>query len=198
MAKNKNFIRYILVAVICACSTELYALTPQTNALPPSPPETSSGQALKGELREKVATVYSSQVGIRERTNQNDGKEVEMYLASAGLKKGNPWCAAFVTWTYKQSGVKAIRSGYSPAWFPKEKVIWQTGKGQSPNRADVFGLWFANKGRVAHVGFIDAWDEGNYAITVEGNTNEGGSREGDGVYRKRRLKKQIYVISRWL
>lgn len=184
MAKNKNFIRYILVAVICACSTVLYAFDhPST---------------IKGELREKVATVYSSQVGIRERTNQNDGKEVEMYLASAALKKGNPWCAAFVTWTYKQSGVKAIRSGYSPAWFPKEKVIWQTGKGQSPNRADVFGLWFANKGRVAHVGFIDAWDEGNYAITVEGNTNEGGSRDGDGVYRKRRLKKQIYKVSRWI
>lgn len=42
------------------------------------------------------------------------------------------------------------------------------------------------------------WSEGNFTITVEGNTNEAGSREGDGVYRKRRLKNQIYKISRWI
>ena len=186
MAKNKNVLYYILVAVALACCVELHAGVTQ----PPSP--------LKGELRERVSEVYSSQVGIRERTNQNDGKEVEMYLASAGLKKGNPWCAAFVTWTFKQVGVKAMVSGYSPAWFPAAKVIWKNNKGQAPAQADVFGLWFANKGRVAHVGFIDAWGDGNYAVTVEGNTNEGGSRDGDGVYIKRRLKKQIYVVSRWL
>ena len=199
MAENKNVLYHLLVAVALAGCVELHAGVTQTHALPPSPPETSSGQALKGELRENVATIYSSQVGIREKTNSNDGKEVEIYLASAGLKKGNPWCAAFVTWVYKTAGVKAIKSGYSPAWFPKDKVIWQNQKGQPPNRADVFGLWFANKGRVAHVGFIDQWpQDGSYTITVEGNTNEAGSREGDGVYRKRRLKKQIYVISRWL
>lgn len=185
MAKNKNILRYLLVAAICIGSAQLYAVT-----APPTPPT--------GELREYVAQVYGSQVGIREKTNNNDGREVEMYLASAGLKKGNPWCAAFVTWTYKQSGVKAMVSGYSPAWFPSSKVIWKNNKGQSPAQADVFGLWFANKGRVAHVGFIDAWKDGDYAVTVEGNTNEGGSREGDGVYRKRRLKRQIYVISRWI
>lgn len=121
-----------------------------------------------------------------------------MYLASAGLSKGNPWCAAFVTWTFKTAGVKAVVSGYSPAWFPTGKTIYTNGKGQTPARADVFGLWFASKGRIAHVGFIDSWGQGSYVITVEGNTNEGGSREGDGVYRKRRLKKQIYKVSRWL
>ena len=137
-------------------------------------------------------------MGIREHTNRNDGREVEMYLASAGLSKGNPWCAAFVTWTFKTAGVKAVVSGYSPAWFPGAKTIYSNHKGQPPNKGDVFGLWFASKGRIAHVGFIDSWGDGSYVITVEGNTNEGGSREGDGVYRKRRLKKQIYKVSRWL
>ena len=203
MAKNKNIIRYILLIAAFVSGIELYALTP--TALPPDPPETSfpinrdgQGQALKGKLRERISEVYSSQIGIRERTNQNDGKEVEMYLASAGLAKGNPWCAGFVTWSYKTAGIKAVKSGYSPAWFPREKVIWQNQKGETPRQADVFGIYFASKGRVAHVGFIDAWQDGNYAVTVEGNTNEGGSRDGDGVYRKRRLKRQIYIISRWL
>ena len=197
MAKNKNVLYHLLVAVALACCVELHAGVTQ----PSSPPETSSGQALKGELRENVATIYSSQVGIREKSNSNDGKEVEMYLASVGLKKGNPWCAAFVTWTFKKAGVKTVVSGYSPAWFPKEKVIYHKGvlTKKPPDKTDVFGIWFQNKGRVAHVGFIDQWPpDGSYTITVEGNTNEGGSREGDGVYRKRRLKKQMYIISRWL
>jgi hypothetical protein len=51
-----------------------------------------------------------------------------------------------------------------------------------------------NKRRIAHVGFIDSEDKNNY-YTVEGNTNEAGSREGDGVYRKIRSKKSVYIIS---
>ena len=183
MAKNSTVLRYLFLAAAFACSTFIHAIAP----LPP-----------EGGFIERVSEVYNSQVGIREHTNRNDGREVEMYLASAGLARGNPWCAAFVTWTFKTAGVKAVVSGYSPAWFPNGKTIYTHGKGQTPARADVFGLWFANKGRIAHVGFIDQWGEGSYAITVEGNTNEGGSREGDGVYRKRRLKKQIYKVSRWL
>jgi hypothetical protein len=34
-------------------------------------------------------------------------------------------------------------------------------------------------------------------ITIEGNTNEMGSREGDGVYKKRRYLRTIYKVARW-
>ena len=145
--------------------------------------------------------MYLSQVGIRERTGSNDGKEVESYLKSVGLSKGNPWCAAFLHWTFEQSGIKGTpRSGYSPSWFPTSKTIFQRGKIDKlvPGPADVFGIWFESKKRIAHVGFIDQWDDGAYCMTVEGNTNGVGSREGDGVYRKRRLKSQIYKVSRWV
>ncbi len=63
--------------------------------------------------------------------------------------------------------------------------------------ADVFGLFFPEKGRIAHVGFIDQWD-GTWMISVEGNTNVSGSREGDGVYRKRRLIRSIYSVARYI
>jgi len=49
---------------------------------------------------------------------------------------------------------------------------------------------------VAHVGFVDQW-QSKYVITVEGNTNEAGSREGDGVYRKRRPIKSIYIVANY-
>lgn len=178
MGKNKVFVRYIFFLAICACGTELHA-----------------------QLSGKVQQVYMSQVGIRERTGANDGKEVETYLASVGLSRGNPWCAAFLHWSFVKAGVKGTpRSGYSPSWFPVSNTIYQRGKMEryTPGPTDVFGIWFENKGRISHVGFIDEWGKGSYAITVEGNTNEAGSREGDGVYRKRRLKNQIYKVSRWI
>ena len=62
---------------------------------------------------------------------------------------------------------------------------------------DVFGLYFPEKRRIAHVGFIDQWD-GTWMISVEGNTNVSGSREGDGVYRKRRLVRTVYKVARYV
>lgn len=147
-----------------------------------------------------VTTIYRNEIGVREQTGHNDGIRVETYLASCHLSKGNPWCAAFITWTYRTAGIKAVVSGYAPNWFQGKNIIYVRGskKNTSPQPADVFGIYFPAKKRIAHVGFIDEWKSGSLAITVEGNTNEAGSREGDGVYRKRRLKSQIYKVSRWL
>jgi hypothetical protein len=33
---------------------------------------------------------------------------------------------------------------------------------------------------------------------VEGNTNESGSREGDGVLRKRRLVRSVWKVAGWV
>jgi hypothetical protein len=117
------------------------------------------------------------------------------------LKRGQPWCAAFVCWTFKKAGVKAIVSGYSPNWFTPNYVIWKRGgkNNLTPQPADVGGLFFIDKGRIAHTFFIDEWPPGSStAITVEGNTNADGSREGNICARKRRLKTQLYKISRYL
>jgi hypothetical protein len=146
---------------------------------------------------------YISQLGIREATGHNDGKQVETYLAVTKLGKGNPWCAAFLAWCFHEAGVVTINSAYAPNWFPSSKTIYTRGNRLNlkftPTQADVFGLWFNNLHRIAHVGFIDQWSSGNgYVITVEGNTNEAGSREGDGVYRKRRLKRTIYKVANWI
>ena len=147
----------------------------------------------------EVRKTYTAEIGVRE-TGFNKGKRVEEYLRAANLGPGNAWCAAFITWTFKQVGIKAVISGYSPNWFQSNVVYKRDdniNRHYSPEIGDVFGLYFESKKRIAHVGFIDK-QEGNYYITVEGNTNEAGSREGDGVYRKRRHIKTIYAISRWI
>ncbi|MBS7565157.1 CHAP domain-containing protein [Mucilaginibacter sp. Bleaf8] len=138
-------------------------------------------------------------MGVRELTGNNDGKQVEAFLAYVHLKKGNPWCAAFVCWALGQNQITNPRSGYCPDLFGKKHVVWKrNAKGnQEPLTGDVFGLYFPEKGRIAHVGFVDEWGP-SVTITVEGNTNDAGSREGDGVYRKKRLTRQIYAVSRYI
>ena len=148
--------------------------------------------------REKVEKTYLSQVGIREETGRNDGPQVEAYLETTGIGKGNPWCAAFVNWVLKRSEVSTPNSAWSPDWF-KSNVILERSRGivGNPRKGDVFGIYFQSMGRVAHVGFVHRWGE-DWVETVEGNSNDNGSRDGDGVYRKKRLRSQIYVVSDWV
>jgi hypothetical protein len=156
--------------------------------------------AFSFNIREEVASVYHKEIGVREKTGNNDGKEVEKYLAAVGLGKGYSWCAAFVSWCLNQKEVPNPKSAWVPNWFPSSKLIYKRGeKNRLPKKADLFGIYFPEKKRIAHIGFVDDWqEEMGVVITVEGNTNEAGSREGDGVYRKRRLIRQIYAVSRWI
>ncbi|WP_420582083.1 CHAP domain-containing protein [Reichenbachiella sp.] len=148
---------------------------------------------------------YTQDIGVREATGQNDGIEVEKYLATTGLGKGFAWCAAFVNYHLTSCGVETPKSpAWSPSWFTAN-VIYHKGEltyrdygYKRPRSGDVFGIYFKSKQRIAHVGFVDQWPTRNrYLVTVEGNTNKAGSREGDGVYRKYRLKSQVHKISRW-
>lgn len=155
----------------------------------------------KTNKRNLVQSIYMSQVGIREKTGHNDGKEVEMYLKSAGLSKGNPWCASFVTYVYKECDVNIPKTGlgWVPSYFPSNKTIYVRGKysKMKPKYGDLIGIWFPEKKRLAHIGFYDNEDN-KYYYSVEGNTNQAGSREGDGVYIKRRVKGQVHSISNWI
>ena len=187
------------------------------------------------QLHLTTKKIYDSQIGIREQ-GVNTGPQVEEYLKYVNLKRGQPWCAAFICWVYGQANVDNPRTGWSPDLFKGSKVIWDraesvklkvesradepgtksqesrhsrisyiyppsktTGNRQqtTPKTGDIFGLFFPEKNRIAHAGFIDYWD-GTWLITVEGNTNDSGGREGDGVYRKRRLVKSVYQVARYI
>jgi hypothetical protein len=141
--------------------------------------------------RDKILLVAKGQIGVRESTGHNDGPAVEKYLASTGLGKGHPWCAAFVSWVYRSAGFAKPASAWSPDLFPKSRITGQVLPG------NVLGIYFPELKRIAHVGLIIK-QEGNYLVSVEGNTNITGSREGDGVYQKRRHVRTIYCIADWI
>jgi hypothetical protein len=153
---------------------------------------------------------YMAELGVRERTGHNDGWRVEEYLRYVNLKKGDPWCAAFVCWVLGKARVENPRTGWSPGLFTKRRICWQRTEtaglkyaaqrsraASFPKQGDVFGIWFPDKQRIAHVGFVDKWED-TWVTTVEGNTNEAGSREGDGVYRKRRLTRSVWQVASWI
>lgn len=158
-----------------------------------------AGFAQPGSTRTSVQRTYTAQVGIRELTGNNDGRQVEVYLKYVCLPKGNPWCAAFVCWVLGQNNVSNPKSGYCPTLFAKGSEVWgRTSKTNStPQPGDVFGIYLPEKKRIAHVGFVDSWTS-KTVNTVEGNTNQAGCREGDGVYRKIRLTRQVYAVTRFI
>lgn len=151
-------------------------------------------------IQDQVAATYEGEVGIREVGKNNHGPGPKKYLASVQLGEGYAWCAAFVKWVFLQHDIDTGKANaWSPSWFPNDRVIYRRGQNPKaiPDKGDVFGLYYTNLKRVGHVGFVHDWSE-DWVITVEGNTNGDGSRDGDGVHRKRRLKKQIYVVSRYI
>jgi len=152
------------------------------------------------ELRACVLSSALSQVGVREATGNNDGYEIRAYLHYTGLKEGNPYCAAFCCWCFAQSCIDNPRSAWSPSMFPKDKVIYDRSTDNDTaefKEADVFGIYFNNLNRIAHVGLIESENEG-VVRTVEANTDGSGGRDGDGVYKRKRFKRQIYKVSRWI
>lgn len=150
--------------------------------------------------REHVVELAIAELGVREATGRNDGPRVEEYLRYTGLGKGYEWCAAFVSWVYGQAGFSVPRNPWSPALFPRAKTyggqgaavggrrgkIWAT----EAMKGDVFGIYGAKAKRINHVGLVKAV-EGEYLLTVEGNSN-------DRVESRRRHRRTIYALADWI
>jgi hypothetical protein len=150
------------------------------------------------KLPKTISSVYLSQLSVREATGHNDGKEVEKYLHSVGLDKGYPWCAAFVRWCYDSTGIKTtINGAAASAHNPKNLVYFKNKQLQEPQPGDAFTLWYTSLNRIGHTGFFHQKINESVYQTCEANTNEAGSREGDGVYQKYRSFHATYSISRW-
>ncbi len=157
-------------------------------------------------LRKKLVDTLTSQLYVREVTGNNDGVEVERYLNYVGFGKGNSWCAAFASWNLNAVGVTTPPNPKS-AWagnFAKTKdIIWSPALVKAhkiikmPGAGDCFTLYYSNMGRIGHVGFIVGFD-GDYFITIEGNSGSSGSRDGEGVHKYKRAKMKVYAVTSYI
>ena len=161
-----------------------------------------------GSVRDCILSRLSSQVGTTELTGNNDGPKIDVYLSAAGFKPNSrePYCSAFQMWGYKGCGVliKGVNA-MALSWFSNQnKIVMKSQKGwDQVLPCDLFGLYFPSHHRIAHVGCIEKVFQ-TYIITLEANTSPNASvgsasdRDGDGVYRKKRMKKGIYMVANWI
>lgn len=155
-------------------------------------------EILEAPVKMTLPEIYLSQVGVREATGRNDGPEVEMYLQHVGKNKGLAWCSAFVAWCLSEAEIKHTVNAWSPTSENRRNFIYRNKQFvEEPEPGDVFTIYYTKLKRIGHTGFYHKNQNENIIVTVEGNTNEAGSREGDGVYKKYRSLKTIHSISRW-
>lgn len=126
----------------------------------------------------------------------NWGEHVKKYLASIGIKFAASWCMAFVYWCVQEAcktqdnvrasdtepcDTKLHRSGgVLDVWNHTDPRYKHT---DHPQAGDIFIMSFGNG--LGHTGLVESV-EGDILHTIEGNTNDTGSREGYEVCRRTR------------
>jgi CHAP domain len=102
---------------------------------------------------------------------------------------GQAWCAMFVSWVGAHAGVwmpkinsnRGFAAVVSARSFARKHNLLTT----KPRVGSVF-LIIGRNGK-GHTGLVESINWARRTITtIEGNTNAGGSRNGDGVYRRTR------------
>lgn len=141
----------------------------------------------------KIAVTQLGQV--EKPLGSNWGHPVQDYLATVGLGFPASWCMAFVYWCYKQvkPANELVKSGgVLHVWNTAEKKYRVTGE---PQPGDIFIMDFG-KG-LGHTGIVEKVDP-TFIYTIDGNTNDSGSREGIEVCRKQRPRAKIKGYLRYL
>ena len=167
--------------------------------------QTGAGDPAPGlGARDRILTVASRLVGTTEATGRNDGPVINDILGSVGMRgTGAPYCAAFNRYCYDGAGLRTVgpRSAWSPDWVARATWTRASG-GRLPLPGDAWGIFFPARGRVAHTGLVRSWGT-SVVVTYEGNTSPEpasgeADRNGDGIWSKRRLIRQIYSSRNWL
>ena len=107
---------------------------------------------------------------------------VPQYLKSVGISFPASWCMAFVYWCCNQAyGVnnKLIKTGGVLVQWQKIKPSFKIT--QNPKAGDIFIMDHGHG--LGHTGFVEKV-QGDQIFTIEGNTNDTGSREGFEVCRR--------------
>ena len=148
-------------------------------------------------LGKKTLEIAITQLGVQEiPKNSNAGPAVEKYLKSVGLSKGYAWCMAFIYWCTKEASIQLevenplFKTAGVLAMYNKEKDLEVT----NPQPGDIFIMDYG-KGQ-GHTGIVESVGK-NIINTIEGNTNDEGSREGYEVCRRTRQRSTIKAYLRF-
>lgn len=156
------------------------------------PPAASSNVALE------ALAIALQEEGVREDTGRrNRGERVDEYVRSVGLNPAGEyaWCTCFIYWCFAQAARRANAANPAPRTAGVHEMWRQAraGAGRIMTRAEALAnperiprgacFFIDTGGGYGHAGFVIGMENGRLD-TIEGNTNDGGSREGIGVFRR--------------
>lgn len=149
-------------------------------------------------------------LGAREARGNRMGSDPRMrdifeadWLSPSGVTDGYAWCCSFVSMCVQKlirqhdiySSIRPPRtasvSGFRTRWAPRQNCLIFRPHDQSyrPSRGDIVVFKFS------HIGIVDTTGLRG-VTTIEGNTNEAGSREGTSVMNKTRANSVIRCFIR--
>jgi hypothetical protein len=139
-----------------------------------------------------VIRIARAEVGVHEGYAAGHWNNIQPYSpAVPGLQwsQGQAWCQTFQSWVAMRADTASIEPRTASCrtacdWFKQRKRFSEY--------PAVGAQVFYGPGGGTHVGRVYAYDAA-YVYTIEGNTNATGSPEGDGVYLKKRLRRDSYV-----
>ena len=161
----------------------------------------------KSTIAQKMVSLARDEIRVSEVDGSNCGPRVDEYKAATWLdpKYGWPWCAAFICWLVREAiygkDVSFKRPRTAGAWDFENWAKQQSGGGvelRKPTNEDI------KAGDIvvftfSHIGLaVKDIDSSGYVVTIEGNTNGAGSREGGSVLEKKRhvskIRSRIRII----
>ncbi len=142
---------------------------------------------------QKVIDLAASQVGVREH-GRNRGPEIDGYCRDVPWdpERADPWCAIFVSSMVKRAADELgvpVPIHLTPGVFTLDEKAPPELRTLHPLEGSIFIL-AGHK----HTGFVSQVDDDGTIHTIEGNTNQGGSAEGDGVYARTRRRSELMLF----
>ena len=144
------------------------------------------------KITHQVVVEALKHVGVKE-VGKNDGPEVRAWLKRVFRRPGNPWCAAFA-WCMLDDACRALElTNPIPATAgvhllcqrAKIAKAWTDEPGPGFIGLHDSGVSKATGAKLGHCGIVIEVGE-HHCLGVEGNTDEAGAREGQGVFEKPR------------
>lgn len=176
---------------------------PLPKSLPPPMPASTTRPSDENRIA-LLSVMAEKEVGRKETRGSNLGPEVKKYQLATNLDVGAwPWCAAFCCYMLQQWLADpanrtwlALKKTSSERWRPKTALAYGFLEWAKARPATVIILPDTAEPRAgdiviydfSHIGIVKGNIDGEWFEAVEGNTNGAGSREGDGVYLKRRRR----------
>jgi len=165
------------------------------------------------EYGQKVTEKAIEYTYVREKTNNNDGIEVERWLKNVGLSKGDPYCQSFVYSMFLET--QPIMKGTMPMKTGRVSFNWEYAKknpfkfkilttnqiklGIYTLRAGDIPVWSTSTDSITnfsgHTGLTIKQITNIYFKSIEGNTmptSDGDQREGGGVFIRTRTIEPSY------